>query len=128
MEQSIAKGESPLQASSTARKSKKEFNDAIKKMEADHKMSWDQIVASVFGQEAKAMQPKQEQSPLQRMLSPAENPQEQTAAQQAAMQLMGSGQAQQPMQPQQMQQQGQGGQGEQRLLAALQELKKLRGG
>lgn len=131
LENTIAKGVSPIQASVEARKAKKEFNEAISKMEKDHKVSFDEIVSGIFGQEPKG----KGGSILKKLLAQPENPQEQQAAQMAAEQVMSGGRPQ-PNQLSQMSAQDSGdmrqqamqpGQGQQKLMSAIQQLRQLRG-
>jgi hypothetical protein len=98
LKQNIDKGRNPIEAAAIAQNDKR-FADVIKKLIKDHKTSWSEIIQGVFGTGKTA---QNEPTGLQRMLSPAETPQEQQAAQQAASQLMGRGQPQ-PMQQQQQQ-------------------------
>lgn len=128
----IKRGVSPVEAATKAKeRGSPNFKKSIADIEKEYKTDFISLVEQIFGQGTQKTNASD--SMLSRMLQPAETPEQNAMANQVANQLMGQQGGLQPQQqpnaPQPMQGQGQsGGQGEQRLLAAIDQLRKLRGG
>ena len=119
----IKKGTNPMAAGLMASNEGK-FKGAIKKLKEKTKLNWGDLVNQIFGSGEKALENKAQN--LQQMIAPSQTPMEQPAQQtpQQARDMaeMGDAGMMRGEQPQQ------GGQGEQKLMAAIQQLRKLRGG
>lgn len=119
----IKKGTNPVAAGLLAYNEGK-FKDAINKLKEKTKLNWGDLVNQIFGSGEKALENKAQN--LHQMIAPSQTPMEQPAQQtpQQARDMaeMGDAGMMRGEQPKQS------GQGEQKLMAAIEQLRKLRGG